>query len=61
MDATDPSDVRKTVAGNHVAVSCLGNVKGALIMENAAEALLETAAAQPEPLPLQYSAGMGTE
>ena len=48
-DVTDASDVRKTIDGSDVVVSCLGNVKGVLIMEKAAEAILQAAAAQPPP------------
>ena len=48
-DVSDPSDVRRTVDGSDVVVSSLGNVKGVLIMEKAAEAILEAAAAQPIP------------
>ena len=45
-DVTSPSDVAKVILGADVVVSCLGNVKGVLIMEKAAEAILQAAAEQ---------------
>lgn len=45
-DVTDTSDVRGVIDQADVVVSCLGNVKGMLIMEKAAEAILQAAAAQ---------------
>ncbi len=48
-DVTDASDVRGVIDQADVVVSCLGNVKGVLIMERAAEAILQAAAAQPNP------------
>lgn len=46
-DVTDASDVQSVVEQADVVVSCLGNVKGVLIMEKAAEAILQAAVAQP--------------
>ena len=46
-DVTDPSDVQSVIDQADVVVSCLGNVKGVLIMEKAAAAILQAAAAQP--------------
>ena len=48
-DVTDAADVQGVVDQADVVVSCLGNVKGVLIMETAAEAILNAAAAQPNP------------
>lgn len=48
-DVTDSADVQSVVDQADVVVSCLGNVKGVLIMEKAAEAILNAAAAQPNP------------
>ena len=42
-DVTNPSDVAKVIVGSEVIVSCLGNVKGVLIMEKATEAILQAA------------------
>ncbi len=48
-DATNRDDIDALVAGAGVIVSCLGNPKGMLIMEGAADAILEAAARQPGP------------
>lgn len=48
-DITNPMDVAKLISGADVVVSCLGNVKGVLIMEKAAEAILQTTAEQSNP------------
>lgn len=48
-DVTDSGAVENLVSGADVVVSCLGNVKGVLIMEKAADAVLRAAAAQPNP------------
>lgn len=48
-DVTSPADVAKLISGADVVVSCLGNVEGVLIMEKAAEAILQTAAEQSKP------------
>lgn len=45
-NVTDASDVHGVIGQADVVVSCLGNVKGMLIMEKAAEAILQAAAAQ---------------
>ena len=45
-DVTSPSDVAKVTIGVDLVVSCLGNVKGMLIMEKATEAILQAAAKQ---------------
>ena len=45
-DVTSPADVAKLIRGVDVVVSCLGNVKGVLIMEIAAKAILEASAKQ---------------
>lgn len=58
-DATNPNDVRGLVAGADVVVSCLGNVKGHLIMEKAAEAVLSSAAAQAVPLKCLFISSIG--
>jgi putative NADH-flavin reductase len=46
-NVTEASDVQSVINQADVAVSCLGNVKGMMIMERAAEAILQAAAAQP--------------
>ncbi len=48
-DVTNPDDVQAVVTGAEVVVSCLGNVKGVLIMEKAFENVFSAAAAQPVP------------
>ena len=48
-DVTNVSDVRDAIDQADVVVSCLGNVKSVLIMEKAADAILQAAAAQPAP------------
>jgi putative NADH-flavin reductase len=48
-DVTDAADVQGVIDQADVVVSCRGNVKGVLIMEKAAEAILNAAAAQPNP------------
>ena len=48
-DVTASADVQSVVDQADVVVSCLGNVKGVLIMEKAAQAILNAAAAQPNP------------
>ena len=49
-DATEAGDIRELTAGCDAVVSCLGNVKGHLIMERAAEAMLSAARART-PMP----------
>jgi putative NADH-flavin reductase len=46
-NVTEASDVQSVINQADVVVSCLGNVKGMMIMERAAEAILQAAAAQP--------------
>lgn len=58
-DVTSPSDVAKVILGADVVVSCLGNVKGVLIMEKAAEAILQAAAAQPNPPKCLFVSSIG--
>ena len=58
-DVTSPSDVAKVILGADVVVSCLGNVKGVLIMEKAAEAILQAAAAQPNPPQCLFVSSIG--
>ena len=48
-DVTSPSDVAKVILSADVVVSCLGNIKGVLIMEKAAKTILQAAAAQSNP------------
>ena len=45
-DATNASDVQSVIDQADVAVSCLGNVNGELIMEKAADRILTAAASQ---------------
>ena len=58
-DVTSPSDVAKVILGDDVVVSCLGNVKGVLIMEKAADAILQAAAAQPNPPKCLFVSSIG--
>jgi putative NADH-flavin reductase len=58
-DVTSPSDVAKVILDADVVVSCLGNVKGVLIMEKAAEAILQAAAAQPNPPKCLFVSSIG--
>ena len=58
-DVTSPADVAKLISGADVVVSCLGNVKGALIMEKAAEAILQTAAEQSKPPKCLFISSIG--
>ena len=48
-DVTNVSDVQNVIDQADIVVSCLGNVKGAMIMEKASEAILQVAAARPKP------------
>ncbi|MCH9681439.1 MAG: SDR family oxidoreductase [Deltaproteobacteria bacterium] len=53
-DATNPEDVREVVGSADTVVSCLGNPPGGrrnsiLIMEKAADCIMEAAQAQPDP------------
>ena len=58
-DITSPMDVAKLISGADVVVSCLGNVKGVLIMEKAADAILQAAAAQPNPPKCLFVSSIG--
>ena len=58
-EVTSPSDVAKPISGADVVVSCLGNVKGVLIMEKAAEAILQTAAEQSKPPKCLFISSIG--
>ena len=58
-DVTSPSDVAKVILSADVVVSCLGNVKGVLIMEKAAEAILQTAAEQSNPPKCLFLSSIG--
>ena len=58
-EVTSPSDVAKPISGADVVVSCLGNVKGVLIMEKAAEAILQTAAEQSNPPKCLFLSSIG--
>jgi len=58
-DVTSPSDVAKVILGDDVVVSCLGNVKGVLIMEIAAKAILEASAKQSKPQKCFFISSIG--
>lgn len=58
-DVTDASDVLAVIDQADVVVSCLGNVKGVLIMERAAEAILQAAVAQPNPPKCLFVSSIG--
>jgi putative NADH-flavin reductase len=58
-DVTDTSDVQSVINQTDVVVSCLGNVKGVMIMERAAEAILQAAAAQPTPPKCLFVSSIG--
>lgn len=58
-DVTDASGVRDVINQADVVVSCLGNVKGVMIMEKAAEAILQAAAAQPNPPKCLFVSSIG--
>ena len=58
-DVTDASDVQSVIDQADVVVSCLGNVKGVLIMEKAAEAILQAAAAQSIPPKCLFVSSIG--
>ena len=58
-DVTDVSDVRGVIDQADVIVSCLGNVKAVLIMEKAAETILQAAAAQPNPPKCLFVSSIG--
>jgi putative NADH-flavin reductase len=56
---TSSSDVAKVILGADVVVSCLGNAKGVLIMEKAAEAILQAAAEQSNPPKCLFVSSIG--
>jgi putative NADH-flavin reductase len=58
-DVTDASDVHAVIDQADVVVSCLGNVKGVLIMEKAAEAILQAAGARPNPPKCLFVSSIG--
>ena len=58
-DVTDTSDVQSVINQADVVVSCLGNVKGVMIMERAAEAILQAAAALPNPPKCLFVSSIG--
>ena len=58
-DVTDTSDVQSVINQTDVVVSCLGNVKGVMIMERAAEAILQAAAAQSNPPKCLFLSSIG--
>tara|TARA_B100001142_G_scaffold330189_1_gene396865 strand:+ start:515 stop:1132 length:618 start_codon:yes stop_codon:yes gene_type:complete len=58
-DVTSPSDVTRPISGTDVVVSCLGNVKGVLIMEKAAEAILQASAEQSKPPKCLFVSSIG--
>ena len=58
-DVTDTSDVQSVINQTDVVVSCLGNVKGVMIMERAAEAILQAAAAQSNPSKCLFVSSIG--
>jgi putative NADH-flavin reductase len=58
-EVTSPSDVAKPISGADVVVSCLGNVKGVLIMEKAAEAILQASAEQSKPPKCLFVSSIG--
>lgn len=55
----EASDVQSVINQADVVVSCLGNVKGVMIMERAAEAILQAAAAQPNPPKCLFVSSIG--
>ena len=58
-DVKSPGDVAKHISGADVVVSCLGNVKGVLIMEKAAEAILQASAEQSKPPKCLFVSSIG--
>ena len=58
-DVTSPSDVTRPISGADVVVSCLGNVKGVLIMEKAAETILQASAEQSKPPKCLFVSSIG--
>ena len=58
-DVADASDVHGVIDQADVVVSCLGNVKGVMIMEKAAEAILQAAGAQTNPPKCLFISSVG--
>ncbi len=58
-DVTSPSDVAKLISVADVVVSCLGNVRGVLIMEKAAKAILDASAKQSKPQKCLFISSVG--
>jgi hypothetical protein len=58
-EVTDASDVQSVIDQTDVVVSCLGNVKGVMVMERAAEAILQAAAAQSNPPKCLFVSSIG--
>ena len=58
-DVTQDSDVKDTLAGVDLVVSCVGNVKGVLIMEKTAEAILSAAAQLDTPPKCLFVSSIG--
>ena len=58
-NVTEASDVQSVFNQADVVVSCLGNVKGVMIMERATEAILLAAAAQPNPPKCLFVSSIG--
>lgn len=58
-DVTNVSDVQNVIDQADIVVSCLGNVKGAMIMEKASEAILQVAAARPNPPKCLFVSSIG--
>ena len=58
-DVTNTSEVQRVIDRADVVVSCLGNVKGVLIMEKAANAILEASAKQSKPQKCLFISSIG--
>ena len=58
-DVTNTSEVQRLIDRADVVVSCLGNVKGVLIMEKAANAILEASAKQSKPKKCLFISSIG--
>ena len=58
-DATNPDDVAVLIANVDAVVSCVGNAKGALIMERTAGAVLAAAAQHPTPPKSMFVSSIG--
>lgn len=58
-DATNPDDVAVLIANVDAVVSCVGNPRGALIMERTANAVLAAAARHPDPPKCMFVSSIG--